>query len=120
MIGRRSLAKYRALPLDAANHDDDIRDPQPPHLYLPGTTAITATCPGVFSPTMAARGIRPDPYHIWLSEVMLQQTTVPAVKAYFAKFLERWPTVHDLAVAPTDDVSWPPGRGSAIMPAPAT
>lgn len=56
------------------------------------------------SPTMAARGIRPDPYHIWLSEVMLQQTTVPAVKAYFAKFLERWPTVHDLAVAPTDDV----------------
>ncbi|WFU02722.1 A/G-specific adenine glycosylase [Rhizobium sp. CB3171] len=56
------------------------------------------------SPPMAARGIRPDPYHIWLSEVMLQQTTVPAVKAYFAKFLERWPTVDDLAAAPTDDV----------------
>jgi A/G-specific adenine glycosylase len=56
------------------------------------------------SPPMAARGVTPDPYRVWLSEVMLQQTTVPAVKAYFAKFLERWPTVDDLASAPTDDV----------------
>ena len=53
---------------------------------------------------MAARGVRPDPYHIWLSEVMLQQTTVPAVKSYFAKFLARWPTVDALAQAPGDDV----------------
>ena len=53
---------------------------------------------------MAARGVRADPYHIWLSEVMLQQTTVPAVKSYFAKFLERWPTVVALAEAPGDDV----------------
>ena len=53
---------------------------------------------------MAARGIVPDPYRIWLSEVMLQQTTVPAVKAYFAKFLERWPTVDDLAAAANEDV----------------
>lgn len=60
--------------------------------------------PWRISPPMAARGIRPDPYHIWLSEVMLQQTTVPAVKAYFAKFLARWPTIGDLAAAPTDDV----------------
>ncbi len=56
------------------------------------------------SPPMAARGIKADPYHVWLSEVMLQQTTVPAVKSYFAKFLERWPTVRDLAAAPTEDV----------------
>jgi A/G-specific adenine glycosylase len=60
--------------------------------------------PWRISPPMAARGIRPDPYHIWLSEVMLQQTTVPAVKSYFAKFLARWPTVNDLAAAPSDDV----------------
>ena len=53
---------------------------------------------------MAARGIVPDPYRVWLSEVMLQQTTVPAVKAYFAKFLERWPTVDDLAAAANEDV----------------
>ncbi|WP_423338155.1 A/G-specific adenine glycosylase [Rhizobium sp. HT1-10] len=56
------------------------------------------------SPAMAARGVRPDPYHIWLSEVMLQQTTVAAVKAYFLKFIGRWPTVIDLAAAPVDDV----------------
>ena len=49
-------------------------------------------------------GVLPDPYHIWLSEVMLQQTTVPAVKAYFALFTSRWPTVNDLANAETEDV----------------
>jgi A/G-specific adenine glycosylase len=41
----------------------------------------------------------PDPYRVWLSEVMLQQTTVAAVKSYFAAFIERWPTVADLASA---------------------
>ena len=56
------------------------------------------------SPPMAAKGLRADPYHVWLSEVMLQQTTVQAVKPYFAKFLALWPTVKDLASAPTDDV----------------
>ncbi|WP_194273790.1 MULTISPECIES: A/G-specific adenine glycosylase [Rhizobium] len=56
------------------------------------------------SPPMAARGIKADPYRVWLSEVMLQQTTVPAVKPYFANFLARWPTVRDLADAPSDDV----------------
>ncbi|ACM35779.1 MULTISPECIES: A/G-specific adenine glycosylase [Rhizobium/Agrobacterium group] len=60
--------------------------------------------PWRISPPMAARGIRPDPYHIWLSEVMLQQTTVQAVKPYFLKFLARWPKVTDLAAAPTEDV----------------
>jgi A/G-specific adenine glycosylase len=44
------------------------------------------------------------PYRVWLSEVMLQQTTVAAVKPYFAKFLALWPSVHDLAAAPEDDV----------------
>ncbi|MCB5202961.1 A/G-specific adenine glycosylase [Neorhizobium sp. T786] len=56
------------------------------------------------SPRAAANGVRPEPYHIWLSEVMLQQTTVQAVKPYFAKFLNLWPTVNDLAKAPTDGV----------------
>lgn len=56
------------------------------------------------TPPMAKSGVKPDPYHIWLSEVMLQQTTVPAVKAYFVKFLTLWPTVTDLAKAPTEDV----------------
>jgi A/G-specific adenine glycosylase len=46
----------------------------------------------------------PDPYRVWLSEVMLQQTTVAAVKSYFAEFTRRWPTVGDLAAAPEDEV----------------
>ncbi|CAH0339872.1 A/G-specific adenine glycosylase [Rhizobium sp. CECT 9324] len=60
--------------------------------------------PWRISPAMAKRGVLPNPYHIWMSEVMLQQTTVAAVKAYFAKFIEKWPTVEDLAHAPTEDV----------------
>jgi A/G-specific adenine glycosylase len=47
---------------------------------------------------------RPDPYAVWLSEVMLQQTTVAAVGPYFRDFLVRWPTVRDLAAAALDDV----------------
>lgn len=42
---------------------------------------------------------RQEPYRVWLSEVMLQQTTVAAVGPYYAKFLERWPTVEALAAA---------------------
>ncbi len=47
---------------------------------------------------------RADPYRIWMSEIMLQQTTVAAVKDYFAKFTSRWPTVHALAAAEDADV----------------
>ena len=46
----------------------------------------------------------PDPYRIWLAEVMLQQTTVAAVAGYFARFTARWPTVADLAAADDADV----------------
>ncbi|MDB5686514.1 MAG: A/G-specific DNA-adenine glycosylase [Rhizorhabdus sp.] len=46
----------------------------------------------------------PDPYAVWLSEVMLQQTTVAAVKPYFATFLAKWPTVQALAAADEADV----------------
>lgn len=53
---------------------------------------------------MAARGLRADPYRVWLSEVMLQQTTVQAVRSYFALFINRWPTVGDLARAETEEV----------------
>ncbi|HUT51249.1 MAG TPA: A/G-specific adenine glycosylase [Alphaproteobacteria bacterium] len=49
-------------------------------------------------------GERADPYAVWLSEVMLQQTTVAAVIPYYETFLARWPTVHALAAAPLDDV----------------
>lgn len=49
-------------------------------------------------------GIRPDPYVVWLSEVMLQQTTVAAVRDYHQKFTRLWPTVGDLAAATDADV----------------
>ena len=49
-------------------------------------------------------GGRPDPYRVWLSEVMLQQTTVAAVGPYFHAFLTRWPTVGALAAAPDAEV----------------
>jgi len=56
------------------------------------------------SPSARAAGQQPDPYRIWLSEIMLQQTTVAAVKAYFLKFTIAWPTVVDLAAAEDDEV----------------
>ena len=46
----------------------------------------------------------PDPYHVWLSEVMLQQTTVATVRPRFRRFIERWPSVEALAAAPVEDV----------------
>ena len=49
-------------------------------------------------------GGRADPYRVWLSEVMLQQTTVPHATPYFLKFLQRWPTVTALAAAPDAEV----------------
>jgi A/G-specific adenine glycosylase len=47
---------------------------------------------------------RPDPYHVWLSEVMLQQTTVAAATPYFEKFTRRWPSLAGLAAADPADV----------------
>ena len=55
-------------------------------------------------PWRVARGATPDPYHVWLSEIMLQQTTVAAVRGYYIKFLSRWPGVSDLAQASQEDV----------------
>jgi A/G-specific adenine glycosylase len=55
-------------------------------------------------PWRARTGQRPDPYRVWLSEIMLQQTTVAAVGEYYRKFIARWPTVVDLAAASRDDV----------------
>jgi A/G-specific adenine glycosylase len=55
-------------------------------------------------PWRARRGEKPNPYRVWLSEIMLQQTTVKTVAPYFAKFVARWPAVEDLAAASLDDV----------------
>ena len=60
--------------------------------------------PWRISPADRAAGLTPDPYRVWMSEIMLQQTTDAAVKAYFEKFTEAWPTVQDLATAADADV----------------
>ena len=55
-------------------------------------------------PWRAAPGEKADPYHVWLSEIMLQQTTVAAVIPYFEKFKALFPDVHALATAKDEDV----------------
>ncbi|MCA6103078.1 A/G-specific adenine glycosylase [Bradyrhizobium australafricanum] len=55
-------------------------------------------------PWRAVAGERADPYRVWLSEIMLQQTTVRAVGPYFEKFVSRWPDVTALGRASLDDV----------------
>jgi A/G-specific adenine glycosylase len=55
-------------------------------------------------PWRAKKRQKADPYAVWLSEIMLQQTTVKAVIPYFLRFLQRWPSVTALAAAPLDDV----------------
>nr|WP_306884926.1 A/G-specific adenine glycosylase [Amorphus orientalis] len=60
--------------------------------------------PWRIGPQRRRDGERPDPYRVWLSEIMLQQTTVAAVGPYFDRFVTRWPGVADLAAAETDHV----------------
>ena len=55
-------------------------------------------------PWRSAPGVLANPYHVWLSEIMLQQTTVVTVKPYFEYFLSIWPNIKVLAIASLDDV----------------
>jgi A/G-specific adenine glycosylase len=66
--------------------------------------AHARTLPWRTSPADRAGGVSPDPYRVWLSEVMLQQTTVAAVGKYYARFTNLWPTVADLATASLESV----------------
>lgn len=56
------------------------------------------------TPSDRSQGKRADPYHVWLSEIMLQQTTVEAVKSYFSKFIQLWPDIHAMSRANEDDI----------------
>jgi A/G-specific adenine glycosylase len=60
--------------------------------------------PWRIGPSDRRAGLQPDPYRVWLSEIMLQQTTVAAVREYFRKFTALWPTVEHLAAARDEDV----------------
>jgi A/G-specific adenine glycosylase len=73
----------------------------PARLLLDWYDATARTLPWRQPPATTQR---PDPYRVWLSEIMLQQTTVAAVGPYFERFVALWPTVHDLAAADEADV----------------
>lgn len=81
-----------------------MRDYPKTHDLLVWYDRHARTMPWRVSPADRAIGVEPDPYRIWMSEIMLQQTTVAAVKAYFIKFITLWPTVQDLAAADDADV----------------
>ncbi|RGP35461.1 A/G-specific adenine glycosylase [Pseudotabrizicola alkalilacus] len=81
-----------------------MRDAELSDLLLRWYDRHARVMPWRVSPQDRKAGAVPDPYRIWLSEVMLQQTTVAAVKDYFHRFTARWPTVSDLAAARDEDV----------------
>ncbi len=66
--------------------------------------ATARVLPWRVSPTECKKGVRPDPYPVWLSEIMLQQTSVSVVSDYFSRFFQHWTTVESLATAPLEDV----------------
>lgn len=76
-----------------------MRDGQEAARLLEWYDGHARVLPWRVSPADRAAGVMPDPYRVWLSEVMLQQTTVAAVKGYFERFTALWPTVGDLAAA---------------------
>ncbi len=74
------------------------------HALLSWYDANARDLPWRTRPAARAAGERADPYRVWLSEVMLQQTTVPHATPYFLEFAARWPSVGDLAAAPDSEV----------------
>lgn len=81
-----------------------MRDETLPSALLNWYDAHARILPWRVAPADRAAGIRPDPYRVWLSEIMLQQTTVAAVRDYFHRFTDRWPSVTDLALADDAEV----------------
>lgn len=81
-----------------------MRDAEVSQRLLAWYDQAARVMPWRVSPAARAAGQRADPYRVWMSEVMLQQTTVAAVTAYFQRFIARWPRVEDLAAAADADV----------------
>ncbi|EAP78081.1 A/G-specific adenine glycosylase [Roseovarius nubinhibens] len=81
-----------------------MRETAQPGDLLDWYDAHARDLPWRVSPADRSAGVRPDPYRIWLSEIMLQQTTVAAVKSYFERFTTLWPDVAALAAAEDADV----------------
>jgi len=107
--GRGSDASGSAPPCegDATGRTSEAMDapaPPDPRGLLAWYDRHARPLPWRVTPKARAAGEVPDPYRVWLSEVMLQQTTVAAVAGYFARFTARWPALGDLAAAPLDEV----------------
>lgn len=81
-----------------------MRDPANPDDLLRWYDTHARTLPWRVSPAARQAGQQPDPYRVWLSEIMLQQTTVATVKGYYESFTTRWPNVSALAAAQDADV----------------
>ncbi|MGR3493594.1 MAG: A/G-specific adenine glycosylase [Shimia sp.] len=83
---------------------EQLRDHAVAEALLPWYDRHAREMPWRVGPADRAAGQRPDPYRVWLSEVMLQQTTVAAVRDYFLRLTSIWPTVDALAGAEDADV----------------
>ena len=85
-----------------------MRDTAPtndlPRILLDWYDVHARDMPWRVDPSARKAGALPDPYRVWMSEIMLQQTTVATVRDYFTRFVTRWPTVADLAAAQDADV----------------
>lgn len=75
-----------------------------PRLLIDWFQSNARELPWRVSPSDRERGKRPVPYHVWLSEIMLQQTTVKHAIPYFNKFIKRWPSLDAFASADNDEV----------------
>jgi len=97
-----SLAKGRHLAQVRSEQDTDLIPL--PGLLLDWYDIHARDLPWRVGPAERANGVRPDPYRVWLAEIMLQQTTIPHGTRYFLEFTRRWPSVDALAAAENDDV----------------
>ena len=85
--------------MDEKLHFADLSD-----RLLDWYAASARDLPWRIGPADRARGVKPDPYRVWLAEIMLQQTTVPHATRYYLAFTQRWPRIEDLAAAKDEDV----------------
>lgn len=84
--------------------EDEVDTDRLPSNLLAWYDVHARVMPWRVGPRARRDGVVPDPYAVWMSEVMLQQTTVATVRDYFVRFMARWPTVRDLAAAEDAEV----------------
>lgn len=99
-----NIAYNRVLPTAMTTLAYDDRNPAITPALLAWYDQNHREFPWRIAPDRGLKGVLPDPYHVWLSEIMLQQTTVQAVRPYFLSFVQRWPDVIALADADDEDI----------------